>query len=158
MSEVKRGIADSRSAEEARIRALYQEFLDGWNSRSGEAFAAPFDEDAEVIGFEGSQMAGRSAIASETQQIFENHDTGAFVGIIRNVRFLAPGVGILRAVCGVKPAGQASLNPATNSIQTLVATKTNAEWRIAHFQNTPAQFHGRPEMSQALTDELQRLV
>ena len=31
-------------------------------------------------------------------------------------------------------------------------------WRIALYQNTPAQFHGRPELSRALTEELRQLL
>ena len=31
---------------------------------------------------------------------------------------------------------------------------SDGQWRIALFQNTPAQFHGRPEAAEALTDEL----
>ena len=36
----------SRSDDEAAIRVLYQQLMDGWNRGSGEAFAAPFAEDA----------------------------------------------------------------------------------------------------------------
>ncbi|MGH2514102.1 MAG: SgcJ/EcaC family oxidoreductase, partial [Ktedonobacterales bacterium] len=31
-------------------------------------------------------------------------------------------------------------------------------WYVALFQNTPAQFHGRPEVSAALTAELRQLL
>jgi hypothetical protein len=31
-------------------------------------------------------------------------------------------------------------------------------WKIALFQNTPAAFHGRPEESAKLTEELKELV
>jgi hypothetical protein len=54
--------------------------------------------------------------------------------------------------------GQSDLNPAVNTIQTLVAVKRAGKWRIAIFQNTPAQFHGRPELAQALTEELRQLL
>jgi hypothetical protein len=32
------------------------------------------------------------------------------------------------------------------------------KWRIALFQNTPAQFHGRPELVQQLTEQLRQLL
>jgi uncharacterized protein (TIGR02246 family) len=67
---------------------------------------------------------------------------------------LAPGVAVLRAVSGMIPPGQSELNPAVNAIQVLVAVQGDAGWRIAHYQNTPAQFHGRPDLSAALTEEL----
>jgi len=44
--------------------------------------------------------------------------------------------------------------PAVNAIQTLVAVCNDGEWRVALFQNTPAAFHGRPELAEALSAEL----
>jgi hypothetical protein len=63
-------------------------------------------------------------------------------------------VAMLRAVSGVIPAGQSDLNPALNAQQTLIAIKRDGVWRIALYQNTPAQFHGRPDLAQRLTEEL----
>jgi hypothetical protein len=40
----------------------------------------------------------------------------------------------------------------------LVAVKRGDDRRIELFQNTPAQFHGRPELSEALTEELRQLL
>jgi hypothetical protein len=34
----------SQSTDEAAVRALYQQLMDGWNQGSGETFAAPFGE------------------------------------------------------------------------------------------------------------------
>lgn len=65
---------------------------------------------------------------------------------MKNVRFLAPDIAILRAIAGMVPHGQSDLNPDVNTHHTLVAVKTEGIWRIQLFQNTPAQFHGRPEL------------
>jgi len=43
-------------------------------------------------------------------------------------------------------------------MQTMVAVNRAGEWRIALLQNTPAQFHGRPEMAEALTQDLRELL
>jgi hypothetical protein len=40
----------------------------------------------------------------------------------------------------------------------LVAVRGDDRWRIAVYQNTPAAFRGRPDLSQALTEELRRLL
>jgi hypothetical protein len=56
------------------------------------------------------------------------------------------------------PPGQKDLNPATNAIQSMVAVKQASQWRITLFQNTPAQFHGRPELAEALTEELRKVL
>ena len=66
---------------------------------------------------------------------------------------------MVRAVAGMVPPGKADIDPALNAVQSLVAAKApNDEWRIALFQTTPAQFHGRPELVQQLTDELRQLI
>lgn len=54
----------SFSADETEICALYQQLLEGWNKRSADDMADPFLEDGELIGFDGSQILGRTEIAS----------------------------------------------------------------------------------------------
>ncbi len=56
------------------------------------------------------------------------------------------------------PHGQSDIEPALNTIQTLVAVRHDGAWRIALFQNTPAQLHGRPELVQQMTEELRQLL
>jgi hypothetical protein len=55
-------------------------------------------------------------------------------------------------------AGQSDIEPERNSVHMIVVKKEDAtgQWRIVAFQNTRAQFVGRPEMVQALTSELQQ--
>jgi hypothetical protein len=43
----------SNQQEEAVVRALYQQAMDGWNEGSGEAFAAPFHDEANFVAFDG---------------------------------------------------------------------------------------------------------
>jgi len=148
----------SAPGDEILISALYHQLLDGWNRRDAEAFAAIFESEGFVIGFDGSQMNGRAGIEAELRQIFADHMTGTYVGKIKGVSFLTPEVGILRAVAGMVPPMKADINPAVNTIQTLVAVKRDGSWYISLYQNTPAQFHGRPELSEALTEELRRLL
>lgn len=149
--EAHSGDADAREA-----RTLYARMLEGWNARSGEAFAASFAEDGEVVGFDGSQQIGRSVIATTMGQIFADHPTGQYVWKVRSARLLAPDVALLRAVAGVVPAGQSEIAPALNAVQTLVAVKREGQWSIILFQNTPAQFHGRPDLAERLTEELRQ--
>jgi uncharacterized protein (TIGR02246 family) len=144
----------TNSTDESAVRALYHQMLASWNAHDAVNFTAPFTDDAEVIGFDGSQMIGRAEIEATLQDIFADHETGAYVGIIKSLRFLTSEVALLRAVSGVIPAGQSDLNPALNAQQALIAIKHDGAWRIALYQNTPAQFHGRPDLVQRLTDEL----
>ncbi len=141
---------------ETEVRALYRRVVEGWNAASGEAFAAPFAEDGEVVGFDGSEVAGRATIAEEMGRIFADHATGTYVGKVRRVRPLGSGAAVLRAVAGVVPAGRSDLEPSQNSVQALVAEQRDGEWRVVLYHNTPAQFHGRPELVERLTEELRQ--
>lgn len=143
---------------DAPIAALYRQLLDSWNRHDASAFAALFDDDGQSIGFDGSPMSGRDAIAATLGQIFTDHVTATYIAKIRGIRLLSPDVALLRAVVGMIPPGQADINPAVNAMQTMVAVNRAGEWRIALLQNTPAQFHARPEMAEALTRELRELL
>jgi uncharacterized protein (TIGR02246 family) len=141
---------------EAEVRTLYQRVLDGWNRRSADDFAAPFAEDGEVVGFDGSQNKGRAEIAAEMGRIFADHETGTYVGGVRSIRALGSEAAVLRAVAGMVPAGESDLDPKLNTVQSLIAERQGGAWRVVLYQNTPAQFHGRPELSEQLTKELRQ--
>ena len=55
------------------------------------------------------------------------------------------------------PPGQTRLNPAVNAVQSLVAQDDDG-WRVVLFQNTPAQHHGRPDLVEQHTAELQQIL
>ena len=148
----------SPAPDESAIRSLYGALLDCWNKRNAGDYAAWFVEDGSLIGFDGSAINGHTDIDSHLSAIFADHPTGRYVGKIRAVHLLAPDVAIVRAVAGLVPPGRADLNPATNSIQSVVAVQRDGTWRIALFQNTPAQFQGRPEEVERLTEELRQLL
>jgi len=56
------------------------------------------------------------------------------------------------------PPGKMELDPQLNAHQTLIAVKENDVWRVELFQNTPAQFHGRPDLVEQMTKELRQAV
>jgi len=142
----------------SEVQALYQQLIDAWNNRSARAMADQFTEDGEMIGFDGSQAIGREEIFSHLTPIFEEHPTPPFVTKVKNVRFLSSDAAILRAIAGMVPPGQSDIDPKLNTHHTLVAVKREGKWKIALFQNTPAQFHGRPELVEQMTKELRQLL
>jgi uncharacterized protein (TIGR02246 family) len=144
---------------DAQIRSLYIQFLDGWNRRSGAAVAAGFADDGDIIGFDGTHHRGRLSIAADLRQVFGSHETPAYVGIIRSVRPMAPGVSVLLAHAGMIPAGGNDLDPDLHTVHTLVAVdEGGGRWRISLLQATPAAWHRRPEAREALTQELRGLL
>lgn len=146
------------ATEEDAVRALYLNLLRKWNGRDAEAFAACFMDDGSIIGFDGTVVNGSAGIASHLGAIFASHQTPAYVEKVKHVRFLSDEVAVLQGFAGMPSLVTATINPTLNSIQSLVAHKHNGVWRVALFQNTPAQFHGRPEAVAEMTEELQRTL
>ena len=136
------------------IGRLYEQILIAWNQRDATAMAAYFEEDGNLVGYDGSQADSRQAIEDHLRPIFADHPTAAYVAKVREIRMVGRDVGILRAVVGMIPPGSEDINPAVNTIQTLVAVQNADGWRAALFQSTPAAWHGRPQDSAALTEEL----
>jgi uncharacterized protein (TIGR02246 family) len=143
---------------ETDVQALYLALIDAWNRRDAAGYAALCDDPLLVIGFDGSSYTRRGEMERSLAAIFADHATAAYLPIVRSVRLLTPQTALLHAVCGMIPAGQSDLNPAVNAVQSLTAVLRAEGWRVAGFQNTPAQFHGRPEAAQALTDELRQAL
>jgi uncharacterized protein (TIGR02246 family) len=147
-----------RIMSENEVTALYEKLIAGWNAHDGEAMAAPFAADGVIIGFDGSMSTGKQTIGAEMASIFADHETGRYAVKVQSVRTLGPEAVILRAIAGLVPAGQGVINAETNSHQTVVAESQDGQWRIVLFQNTPAQFHGRPELVEDMTRELQAVA
>jgi uncharacterized protein (TIGR02246 family) len=145
--------------DETAIRALIEQMIDGWNKGSGNAFATPFDDDADFVGFDGTHLKGRQEIALFHQDPFDKYLKGSrLVWKLRSARLLTPDVAIINAISGTVMPGQKDLDTERNSVQTYVAVKRNGDWRLTAFQNSRAQFIGRPEQSEALTKELRQLL
>jgi uncharacterized protein (TIGR02246 family) len=140
--------------DDGAVRALYFAVLDAWNRKNAADFAAAFEDDGCTIGFDGSLLDGRVEIESGLAKIFADHPTGRYVAKVQHIRFATPDVALLRAMTGMVTPGQTGINPAVNAWQTIVAVRDGDGFRIAKLQNTPAAFHGRPELVRQMTDEL----
>ena len=140
------------------IRRLYEQILIAWNEQDATAMAAYFEEDGNLIGYDGSQADSRSTIEDHLRPIFADHPTAAYVAKVREIRMLSSNVGILRAVVGMIPPGSDDINGAGNTIQTLVAVQNADGWQATLFQSTPAAWHGRPQDSAELSEELREVM
>ncbi|HWO97577.1 MAG TPA: SgcJ/EcaC family oxidoreductase [Bacillus sp. (in: firmicutes)] len=140
------------------VQAIYKQLLDAWNNRSARGMADLFTDDGVSIGFDGSQSVGSEELFLHLKPIFDNHPTARFISKVKDVRFLSSDIAILRAIAGMVPPQQVDINPKVNTHHTIVAVKKDGDWRIQLFQNTPAQFHGRPELVEQMTEELRELL
>jgi len=142
----------------AAVVALYTRLLEAWNRRDAAGFAGQFADDGSTVGYDGSQLDGRTTIATELGRIFTDHTPATYVACVRELRSLGSGAVLLRAVAGMVPPNGSAVMPDRHAIQSLVAITESGAPRIALYQNTPAQFHGRPALIEQLTAELQRVV
>src|SRR5919197_6049431 len=89
---------ESTGGDAVQIRGLYLAAMRGWNVGSGEAFAAPFTDDADFVAFDGARFQGRDAIAAFHDPLFKTHLKGTrLIGDVTDVRFLARDVAVLHA-------------------------------------------------------------
>jgi len=140
------------------IRRLYEQILIAWNQQDAPSMAAYFKEDGNLVGFDGTQADSRADIEDHFRPIFADHPTAAYVAKVREIRMLGRDVGLLRAVVGMIPPNSDDINPAGNTIQTLVAVQNAHGWQAALFQSTPAAWQGRPQDSAELTEELRDVM
>jgi uncharacterized protein (TIGR02246 family) len=144
--------------QDAQIRALYADFLDNWNRRSGAGVAAGFADDGDIVHVDGGRHSGRLSIASDLRRVFGGAQTPAYIGLIRSVRSITDGVAVLHADAGAIPPGGNDIDPALHAVHTLVAVAEGSRWKIALFQATPAEWAEHPEARDLLTAELRGVL
>jgi uncharacterized protein (TIGR02246 family) len=86
-------------------RDLYARLIEAWDKRNARDFALLFASDANVIGFDGSQVNGQLEIGAHLSEIFAHHQTPRYISIVRDVRVIATDVTLLRANTGLVPTG-----------------------------------------------------
>lgn len=128
---------NATNADEAAVRGLLGQMIEGWNRGSGDEFAAAFAEHGDLVAFDGTHFRGRPEISTFHQELFDKWMRGTrLVGRIESVRFLGPDVALMHAVGGTVMRGKTEPSTARDSIQTYVAARENGEWHLAAFQNT----------------------
>ena len=151
--------ASEPSADPERAtRELYQRLIEAWNKRNARDYALLFASNGSIVGFDGSQVNGQLEIGAHLSEIVSHHQTAAYVTIVREVRPIGSDVAVLRANAGMVPPGKDDIDPELNAVQSVVAARKGGKWEIALFQNTPATFHDRPELSKKLSEELRAVL
>ncbi len=126
----------ARAEDEAAIRKIVSRIQDGWNKGDGNAFAAPFAEDADYVVINGMRIKGRSGIASGHQQIFDTiYKNSRNAGTVQGIRFLRDDVAVVHVEWHLKirendPSGEG------RAMNSMIMTKEKGQWSIAAFQNT----------------------
>ena len=146
------------SQQETDLRLLYLSFLQSWNRRSATELAGLFADDGTYIGFDGSEMNGKTEIEGSFAEIFGMYATASYVVILKQVKTLGIHGGLVTAYTGLVPAGRTDISPSMNALQTMVARQINGQWRIELLQNTPAAYHLQPDQKEKLTADLRKVL
>ncbi len=141
-----------------QILALYQQLLQQWNKRNAAGMTGLFATNGTLIGFDGSQLNGQKEIYAVLDEIFANFPTAAYVSIVKEVRVLTDTTALLLAVAGMVAVGSNDISPEVNVLHSITAVQDEGKWRIVLFQNTPAAFHGRPELAEQLSADLRHVL
>ncbi|MCR8847769.1 SgcJ/EcaC family oxidoreductase [Rossellomorea sp. SC111] len=136
------------------FKGVYKQLISSWNERNAQGMASLFSKSGESIGFDGSISKGPEEIVAHLEPIFRDHLTAPYVTKVKEIKFIGDRVAMLRAIAGMIPPGDSDKKPDVNTHHTIVLELIDDVWKVVLFQNTPAQFHGRPELVKQMTNEL----
>jgi uncharacterized protein (TIGR02246 family) len=124
-------------SDEHEIRALHKRMLEAWGAGDGEAFAAPFSDDAVFVAFDGSVLRGRAQIAASHQELFDRWlKDSRLVEERTEIRSVGADFAIVHTIGSTVMRGKTKPAPERDSIQTLVAVRDGGGWSFVSFQNT----------------------
>ena len=132
------------AAPQEPVATIVRALEDAWNEADGQAFAAPFADDADFVNVYGMHAQGREAIAQGHAAIFRGPYAGSSIQYMpESVRLLRPGVALAHVHAElVIPGGpMAGEHLARFSI---VLVEDGGRWEIASFHNTFITTPGGP--------------
>jgi uncharacterized protein (TIGR02246 family) len=118
------------------VQTVLDQLQDGWNRGDGEAFAAPYADDAEFVTVQGMRVTGRRAIAAGHQGIFDTIYAGSTNSMeLLDTHAVSDGVrlALTRNTLSV-PAGP--LAGVRQALGTVVLRDNGVGWEIVSTQNT----------------------
>jgi uncharacterized protein (TIGR02246 family) len=135
------------SADHAQLETIVRRLEAAWKAMDGEAFAAPFAEDADFVNIRGEHHRGRDAVAAGHTVIFQTIYAGSTISCtIEDARLLRPEVALVR-VRSMLDAPSGPLSGRHAARFTMVMTKNGGTWEIASFHNTLAAPPGPAQKS-----------
>jgi uncharacterized protein (TIGR02246 family) len=122
--------------EERALHRLVYQLESSWNAGDGEAFAALFADDADVIHILGGYYCGRETIRAGHHMIFGTIYKGSTIHYsVEKIKFLRPDIALvfLRQHLEFAEGGVAD---ELDARPTIVAEHLGGKWHIVAMQNT----------------------
>lgn len=122
--------------EERALHKLVYQLESSWNAGDGEAFAALFADDADVIHILGGYYTGQEAIRAGHRMIFGTIYKGSTSHYrVEKIKFLRPDIAIVFLRQHLELGEDAPVDE-LDARPTIVAEKVDDKWRIVALQNT----------------------
>ena len=128
--------------DRAAIDQLVDTLEHAWNAGDGDAFAAPFAEDADFVNVRAEHHQGRRAIAGGHNAILRTIYAGSTNEYtVKSARLVADDVAVAHVDAALDvPSGP--LAGQMHALYSIVLVRAGSGWQIASFHNTllpPAQ-------------------
>jgi uncharacterized protein (TIGR02246 family) len=120
------------------IDALVASLEGAWNAGNGDAFAAPFEPDADFVNIRAEHHHGRQAIAAGHTGIFRSIYAGSTNRyVVKSARLLTGDVALVHVDAALDvPSGP--LAGRMQALYSVVLIRDGSGWQIASFHNTLA--------------------
>jgi uncharacterized protein (TIGR02246 family) len=127
---------DPSPEDRAALDLIVRRLEAAWNAGDGDAFAAPFADDADFVMIRGEHFSGRAAIGAGHSGIFRTiYAASTNRMTVEAARLLRPDVALVR-VYSMLEVPRGPLAGGHRARFTLVCTREPAGWRIATLHNT----------------------
>ncbi len=129
--------------EERALHKLVYQLESSWNAGDGDAFAALFADDADVIHILGGYYTGRETIRAGHRMIFGTIYKGSTIHYsVEKIKFLRPEIALVFLRQHLE-LGEGAPVDGLDARPTIVAEKIDDKWRIVALQNTRISEVGR---------------
>ena len=125
----------TQSADERKIRKVFENLAEAWNNRDAKLFASYFTEDSDYVTFRGDHLQGRKNNEDIHADLFKTFPKNTSLsGEVRKIRFIDTNTAIVHCRGSVRSIWSAGTSK--SKLNTNVLVKENGEWKITAFHNS----------------------
>jgi uncharacterized protein (TIGR02246 family) len=126
-----------QSADEKKIKAVFETMQTAWENNDAKTFTACFTEDSDFVSFRGDHFKGRE---NNITKHVHFKDTWLYINI-KSIRFLNNEMAVVHAEGAILEDWQQVTN-CTLTYNTNILIKENGQWKITSFHNSSKEKDG----------------